>query len=1033
MSQAENNQSNAPKQPRLYQRGNDQINLDDYIRNLESGFDTWLNSKRIKDKQKEAVREAYRNMVTRINSGDNTFTSRFGGGFQDSTGVIKNATDGFDAVGLAASYLGNTLRSMDIYKQPEPTPDPSKIKYSEGAIGTALTRRLLGSAGTIQDFIDRDQPDKKTKIRSNSVRSKDFRELLRTTATDLRAGTGEFSEWTADQRNKSASDLESLFTVFDNDGKITDDEYLQLAKITGMSDLRRMFTTASDTPPPTDDGTAPRSGRTYADFIRWVNRTYKPYTGTMASPIKIEAYDLSKMGPNIQQTLGNALSNASIADLTGIIKDIVSGKRANQVDFISRIFPSINPFNDENQGKNFLLSTALNLLRNKTADANGGLYNFGESNLGGYYIGGTYTDRNTGFVWDSNNNTISEMSIHNIPYWQTRIRNEWDATQGTDAEDLNPILTSSYDRSKFKKGGVLFAKDSAVLNRSSGRGPGITGPNPWIANPTLNANYVNTWDNYYDITGIMSDMQTTLQGMPRYPSFPPPKLKDDDPNASLSRKLLFSDLKSGNYSQAQLNAYLDQEYGPGRDNKFWDYGYQVDKKGKPVKGADGKDAHGISASQLGILLNRLNQVGANLSFDKDTNGKGYNAWNRIFDQTGLNIYFGGDSGKFDYMGPSTYGRHLLLQNLQNTYTKDNALKIGDSSIYYDGKRWQLSDMKYQPKIISDTTIDKAKIKPEEVPTPSFTNETDVKSGWFDKVLSGAEKGLQTALKAAPELTRAARLATSINANNKINDIGQKALSPVLKDTYERYSPVTGAFGSMQFKNMQAAEALSAAHRAFTSDANLAVARMLEGQRQANDLQSRGFLEDNMEIRRTQAEALSRQEDNAARRSEVANFNRASQNQTSRERAQLEATRINKNWQSLDNYLGEIYSDMSNNKNRRLYLQETMINQDVERWYNELIRPAEEARQAWARSTEAKDKTISDWEGYDKYIRFMREAEARKGDYNRTRLASVYGEDNTSLYTNPLSWATFQRNGGILRQKQTDFISQIIKLNNERNS
>lgn len=43
----------------------------------------------------------------------------------------------------------------------------------------------------------------------------------------------------------------------------------------------------------------------------------------------------------------------------------------------------------------------------------------------------------------------------------------------------------------------------------------------------------------------------------------------------------------------------------------------------------------------------------------------------------------------------------------------------------------------------------------------------------------------------------------------------------------------------------------------------------------------------------------------ARRSDVANFNRASINQTNRERAQLEATRVNKNWRSWDNFLGGI--------------------------------------------------------------------------------------------------------------------------------
>jgi hypothetical protein len=50
----------------------------------------------------------------------------------------------------------------------------------------------------------------------------------------------------------------------------------------------------------------------------------------------------------------------------------------------------------------------------------------------------------------------------------------------------------------------------------------------------------------------------------------------------------------------------------------------------------------------------------------------------------------------------------------------------------------------------------------------------------------------------------------------------------------------------------------------------------------------------------------------ARRSEVANFNRASMNQTNREKAQLEATRLKSNWQSIDNFLQGVESRLRQN-------------------------------------------------------------------------------------------------------------------------
>jgi hypothetical protein len=45
---------------------------------------------------------------------------------------------------------------------------------------------------------------------------------------------------------------------------------------------------------------------------------------------------------------------------------------------------------------------------------------------------------------------------------------------------------------------------------------------------------------------------------------------------------------------------------------------------------------------------------------KELNKKGYLAWNTEYDKTGLNRYFGSDPSKFDYLGPSTWNRNLLL-------------------------------------------------------------------------------------------------------------------------------------------------------------------------------------------------------------------------------------------------------------------------------------------------------------------------------------------------------------------------------------
>lgn len=1051
MSQAGKPTSTDTKdKPRLYTRGNDQVNLDDYVRNLESGFDAWLNSRKIKDKHKEAVREAYREMLTRINSGDGSFTSRLGGGFQDSTGKIRNADKGFDAAGVAASYFGQTLRGMDIYKEPESTPDPNKIKYGDGAIGTALSRRLFGSAGTVQDFIDRDPYNKDTRTRGNTVRSKEFRAALEGLANDWEAGTGEFSDFTDEQRTKGLADIRGLFTIFDNDGQITDDEYLQLAKVTGMSDLRKMFATGEGTAPTVvaPDGTQQRSGRTYADKIRAIGRRWKPYTGKLIDPISFVDYSsLQSLDPNIQQTIGTALNNASTQDLTELIKGLINSNDYRNLEFIKKLnlqsqdgFPLGMNFP---MARSFLLNNALLKLKGRTADHNGGLHNFGESNLGTYYIGGTQTDRNTGFVWDSNNNTISEMSIHNIPYWQNYIENWWDTQDTSDYDsDLDPTLTSIYQR---KEGGVLFAQAGAIMDRHKGRGPGITGDNTWLSvpNTATNAYNIGTWDNYYNNAGIDNDISTALNWRPRPTNLPAPKLANDDPNATLVRQLNFMDLQDGNYSQAQLDAYLNSNFGPENVNKFWDYGYRVDDQGHPIKGEDGQVAHGISAGQLGIYLNQLNQLGSELSWDKKADATGYDAWNRKFDQTGLNMYFGGDSNKFNFMGPSTYNRHELIQRMQNTYNKDNPLTIGDSSIYYDGRMWQMSMPEIKPTIphleVKMPDPDEIKLAPLPGAKPDNSNVEEVATDTKTTSGEGGNNFLNTVADYAPDLLGVSRLFASLRTNNRVANTIRPSLNPVLKDTYERYSPVTGAFSTKQFKNSQGAGVLSQSNRAFTSDASLAAARMLEGQRQANQLQTEGFLADDQEIKRTQQEALARQEDNMARRSEVANFNRASINQTNREIAQLEATRLKSNWKSLDNFLGGIEQRArvraDENRERRLSFAETVADDNARREYKDLIRPASEALIAW--QNEKDGNTLSNWADRDKYTRFMKEAANR---YQASRLsgrAGVYGYKYNNPYAGesevPFSWTSFRRNGGPLQPKKPDFIAQIIKLNNERNS
>ena len=780
MSQAEKNNSNTTqKEPRLYNRGNDQIDLDDYIRNLESGFDTWLNSRKIKDKYKVQVREAYREMISRLNSGDGSFTSRLGGGFQDSTGKLKNAEKGFDAAGIAASYLGKTLRGMDIYKEPTQVSDSFKEDNRETV--TAQTPSI--------------QP--------------------------------------------------------------------------------------TSTTTPTDDAVVKR-GRTYADKIKAIEQRWRPYTGQLVTPITIGSYSkLQNMGPNILQTLENALNNASTQDLTLLLRQLINNEvPSDELDFIKNLFPtsdseSHNPIFGEfkEEGRYLLLNNILNILKNRTADHSGGLHNFGEDNLGAYYIGGTATNRNTGFVYDSNNHTISEMSIHDIPYWQTYINNWWDSQEEpSNDEELNSYLTSIYKR---KNGGIIQKFDN-------GGKTGILSFNPKRNNIYFTGNF-NNYDNWHANNIVLPWLRAY-------------KNASDQDWETLIKAGLDSWNNAGGFDW--YNATDEQrQHGMQSAGTQIHQQYIIDNlPGLNTEIAKHSESYNIPARANtndrfvdGIVKGTDTDFGIQTgnrrpSIHIKTTGQDLDDWDSFYQNLGY-------VGRYQYLDHWVPTKNVDQEGL--TLFKSNTTSTDDA-------------VSARKAVVASTQQPGAKTA-EQLFGQTNSNIDEVEA----EVNKPSNRGnlLNTAMEWMPDLIGGLRLPLSIRANNRITDIIRPSLKPVLKDTYERYSPVTGAFSTMQLKNREGSEVLSAAYRPFTSDASLAAARMLEGQMQANKLQTEGFLADDQEIKRTKAEALARQEDNMARRSEVANFNRASINQTNRERARLEATRVNKNWRSWDNFLGGIESRM----------------------------------------------------------------------------------------------------------------------------
>lgn len=268
----------------------------------------------------------------------------------------------------------------------------------------------------------------------------------------------------------------------------------------------------------------------------------------------------------------------------------------------------------------------------------------------------------------------------------------------------------------------------------------------------------------------------------------------------------------------------------------------------------------------------------------------------------------------------------------------------------------------------------------------------------------------------PNLAGIGRLSLSLYTNRNVYKAINPSLKPIIPETYERYSPVKGRFDKLQLGESQKASLLSRAYRPFTTDASLASSIMLDAHRQAMQYENQGFLEDNQEIARTANEALVRQEDNAARRTD--NFNKAltSINQTNREKAQLKANYYQSNWKSIDNFSQEQQKNLTSKfEKKKLFsdqFREQIATSEAQRWYDSVMEMADKEKDAWIRENTKNGVTpdITTWgpngSRYAKYQERQKKAEAMRIAMMRKAAAEIYGLSYTSPY-NDLQYKNFE--------------------------
>lgn len=975
-------------QVRTYKRGNDEVDLNDFIRQAEANFDDWLNNTKLKKKHKEAVREAYRDILTRVNENPESFTARLGGGFTNTAG-ITNAEKGFDAYGVAAGYLGNTLRNMPIYTKPEALKS-TKLKYDRNnpIITENEWNQIWGS--NPDNFIRMDPYDEATGQRGITNRK-----------TQIIAGLGALRDNIGNNRDFESDEDKQHFinkineTIAKLQNSDPNDDWFYLGQLGATKVADYLFTGETQNPvkKTAEEQEKEEQQNKAKQFEDWISTNYPQYEGTLNNPRTLSATD-PVVTDQIRTDFYTNLGKLSTEDLQNMMYGFVSGSDLRQSpeywymyadkDGVVKQLPSLS--NDQ------IAKGILTYMRQR------GLLQPIEENSNKYFIPGTVSKDNTAYIWDGATGTLQHVSIHDIPYIQKQIVQQYleQNPQSSDSS-MNPYWQDRYSKyfNKYKEGGILKFQDGGttkytnVLDALFYTADDLTADKrlrsvlnnevlQYLARENVNAtDNINSGNNQYDPEAGGKEVENA--------AWYNPWIKILTNNASVAEAF------ARRYRELQPHTNHYKDWFNSDDSFNFENFKTSTTSGKQVwSDAVNGIGHDFYRGRAYQVVDENGQVQ-----DGYYNGllDGYELveGNPTLDETGLvNIY------------------QMRKKAGQSTVTPEGQAEAqtGEQTGSQSGD---------QPKEVSH--LDEVLTRLKKLRASGFNTNKLSGELWADILGTG-------------------RLVGSIYSNNRIARTVKQSLVPKLHNTYELYSPITGAFSEMQLRNRQAADIMSRIAQPFTSDGSLATARMLEANRQANDLRYQGFLADDREIKRTSEEALKRVEGNVARRSQVANENMDSIIANNQARAQLEAARQKANWGSISTFLAELEGRVRQRaaQNRERYqnfsLQTSSASAD--QWRRQAMNQLRDKYNSWmAADPSRQGKTFTDWmtENQDSYIQAIQDINAVTEAMKYQGYANTYGlKYNWPTYKNqygqykPIdfninNYTWLKRQGGTLNKKK----------------
>jgi hypothetical protein len=209
----------------------------------------------------------------------------------------------------------------------------------------------------------------------------------------------------------------------------------------------------------------------------------------------------------------------------------------------------------------------------------------------------------------------------------------------------------------------------------------------------------------------------------------------------------------------------------------------------------------------------------------------------------------------------------------------------------DGKGFNIPNTPIATTGLLDETVPDVEATPQDIKTTN--NSGSYKLNTKGKAATNVLSGLRT----LPEdIIALGRMVGGLRANRRAADKYKEGLKPLLVDTYENVVPITGNYLAKVSADKQASNLTSLAARPRTSDGSLQLAGELEAGNRAAQMRFQGDMADADMFNRTRT--LAQQESDAAkaRRTDVANRNRASMLQIDTAKKQIDSARITNNYE-----------------------------------------------------------------------------------------------------------------------------------------